>query len=323
MFTREIYDLAKSEIDARRDRAEGSASVREAELRSLSPEIKEIDKELSKTGLLIFRTAIKGADITPIRQRNEKLVAQRRAAILALGLPEDYDTPKYTCPICSDTGRDDSGKMCVCFREIMRTETIKASGMGQLIEKQSFENFDLSHCRELGEDYYAQMAGILEYCKRYAQGFSETSGQTLLFIGKTGTGKTHLSSAIARQVIERGFSVMYDSSSNIFRAFEDDQFNKDRFRHSRGEAFEPRSEKYMNTDLLVIDDLGTEFITQFTVSCLYNLINTRQNKGLSTIISTNFSPDEISRKYEDRLYSRLLGSETVVLQFVGPDYRLN
>ena len=108
---------------------------------------------------------------------------------------------------------------------------------------------------------------------------------------------------------------------NIFNAFEEDHFGKDRYRFSR-EAHEPKADKYMNADLLIIDDLGTEFITQFTVSCLYNLINTRQNKGLSTIISTNFSPDEISRKYEDRLYSRLMGSDTTVLMFVGKDHRL-
>lgn len=322
MFTREIYDLARAEIDARKNNAESIASAREAELRSLSPEIREIDGELSKTGLLIFRAAVRGADIAPIREQNERLVAKRREAISALGLPEDYDTPKYTCQICSDTGRDDSGKMCACLKELIRTETVKASGMGKLIERQSFESFDLSCYAELGKEGYSQMKSIFEYCKKYASSFDGECGSTVLFIGKTGTGKTHLSSAIARCVIERGFSVIYDSSANIFHAFEEDQFGKDRFRYSKGEEYVARSEKYMTADLLIIDDLGTEFITQFTVSCLYNLINTRQNKGLSTIVSTNFSPEEISKKYEDRLYSRLLGSDTTVLPFIGRDHRL-
>lgn len=321
MFTREIYDLARAEIDTRREEAERISLAREEELRSLSPEIKEIDAELSKTGLLIFKTAVSGSDISPIRERNESLVSKRRAAILALGLPEDYDKPKYTCNVCQDSGRCDNGAMCSCLKELIRLETVKASGMGQLIEKQSFENFDLTHYAALGENEARQMAGVLNFCKRFASGFSESVGKTLLFIGKTGTGKTHISSAIAKQVIERGFSVTYDSSMNIFNAFEEDHFGKDRYRFSR-EAHEPKSDKYMNADLLIIDDLGTEFITQFTVSCLYNLINTRQNKGLSTIISTNFSPDEISRKYEDRLYSRLMGSDTTVLMFVGKDHRL-
>ena len=322
MFTRKIYELARAELDTRKERAESIAASRESELRTLSPEIKEIDDELLKTGLLIFKTAVSGSDIAPVRERNEMLTAKRRAAIVALGLPEDYDQPKYTCPLCSDTGHDEDGKICSCFKELLRLETVKASGMGQLIERQSFENFDLSCYRELGEAEYARMKSIFEYSKKFASGFREGEGQTLLFIGKTGTGKTHISSAIAKQVIERGFSVIYDSSTNIFRAFEEDQFGKDRFRYSRDESHEPHAEKYMTADLLIIDDLGTEFITQFTVSCLYNLINTRQNKGLSTIVSTNFSPEEISRKYEDRLYSRLLGSETTVLPFVGRDHRL-
>jgi DNA replication protein DnaC len=137
----------------------------------------------------------------------------------------------------------------------------------------------------------------------------------LLLIGKTGTGKTHISTAIAREIISQGFDVVYDSAQNIVADFEADKFRS-------GYGTEPKSEKYLECDLLIIDDLGTEFSSQFTVSCLYNLINTRANRAMATIISTNLSAEELARKYEDRIYSRLVGVGTRVLVFEGRDRRI-
>ena len=153
--------------------------------------------------------------------------------------------------------------------------------------------------------------------RSFAEGFVPGSGKNLLLIGKTGTGKTHLSTAIAKKIIEKGFDVLYDSAQNIFTAFEND-----RFRSGYG-PYEPEATKFLECDLLILDDLGTEFANQFTVSCLYNLINTRQNKGLSTIISTNLSYDELSGKYEDRIFSRLMGADSKVLLFAGRDRRVS
>ena len=95
----------------------------------------------------------------------------------------------------------------------------------------------------------------------------------------------------------------------------------DRFKSGYG-PYEPKGTKYIECDLLIIDDLGTEFVNQFTVSCLYNLLNTRQNKNLSTVISTNLTAEELARKYEDRIYSRLVGRDSKILLFVGSDMRI-
>ena len=135
-------------------------------------------------------------------------------------------------------------------------------------------------------------------------------------MGKTGTGKTHVSTAIARVAIEGGYDVVYDSSQNIIADFE-----HDRFKSGYGQ-YESRAEKYTECDLLIIDDLGTEFINQFTVSCLYNLLNTRQNKGLATVISTNFTEEDLCTRYEGRIVSRLFGEGSEVLLFRGKDYRI-
>ena len=99
-------------------------------------------------------------------------------------------------------------------------------------------------------------------------------------------------------------------------------FEKDKFKSGYG-PYESEATKYLEADLLILDDLGTEFISQFTISCLYNLLNTRMNKGLSTVISTNLSPSELSEKYEDRIYSRIIGQNSRILLFKGSDQRLS
>lgn len=314
MYSRENYQKIKNEIERRRLSAIAEADKRNIEARALSEDIRLIDSELTKTGLAIFKAACDGADITPIKEKNELLMAARKEALRKLSLPEDYTEPHYTCPICSDSGFVGT-RMCKCFKEMLITENIKASGMGKLIEKQSFENFDLSYYDPTSESY-ARMEKNYNLAKDFADNFGKEEGETLLFFGKTGTGKTHLSTAIAKRVIERGFEVLYDSAQNIFTAFEND-----RFKSGYG-PYEPEATKFMECDLLIIDDLGTEFVNQFTISCLYNLINTRQNKGLSTIISTNLSYEELSKKYEDRIFSRLVGSDSRVLLFLGKDRRL-
>ncbi len=311
MYGYDNYQKVKEIIEKRRLTAIREADERNLEMRALSEDIRIIDAELVKTGLLLFKTACDGADITPIRERNLSLNKTRRDLLVSLGYPEDYTEAHYTCKKCSDTGFLGTA-MCSCFRELLIKENVKSSGIGNLIEKQSFENFSLAH-------YEGEARQLMEKNLATAKDFAENFGKdekNLLLIGPTGTGKTHLSTAIAKVLIERGVEVLYDSAQNIISAFE-----KDKFKSGYG-PYEPEGSKYTECDLLIIDDLGTEFISQFTVSCLYNLLNTRINKGLATIISTNLSPTELSEKYEDRIYSRIVGRDSRILLFQGKDKRL-
>ncbi len=314
MYNYEKYTAVKAEIERRRLAAEAEADSRSADLRAKSAEIAEIDRELSGTGMKLFKAALAGEDLIPLKERNQELNKKRREIIVSLGYPEDYTDVHYTCPLCRDTGYVGGSKVCSCLKEELIKATIASSGIGNLIEKQSFDNFELG-IYEKDERIYKRMKNNLEVAKRFVENFRTEPGN-LLFVGKTGTGKTHLSTAIAREIIKSGFDVIYDTTQNIMSDFE-----TDRFKNAYSQA-ESLAEKYLKCDLLIMDDLGTEFATPFTVSCIYNLINTRQNRGLSTIISTNLDQQELLSRYEDRIYSRLIGSDYSVLCFVGPDRRL-
>ena len=154
---------------------------------------------------------------------------------------------------------------------------------------------------------------VLCAAKDFAESFDKT-GKNLLFIGGTGLGKTHLSTAIAARAIERGFDVVYETAQNVIADFE-----YDRFKSGYGES-ESRSERYLACDLLIMDDLGAELTNQFTVSSLYNIINTRINLGKSMLISTNLGQKNLFERYDERITSRLFGEFDPYL-FRGVDIR--
>ena len=287
MFAQESYRSVKEIIESRRNNAISEAMARAEQVRAQSDKIREIDELLAATGPALFRAACRGEDIAPIKEENLRLQDMRRRELVRLGYPEDYTEPKYTCPICSDTGAVDL-RVCGCMKKLLITENIKRSGIGGLIERQSFENFELERYRT-EPALYELMKRNVALAKKFAESFGKSYGN-LLLMGKTGVGKTHISTAIAKCVIELGYNVLYDSAQNIVSDFEND-----RFKSGYG-PYEPKAEKYLECDLLIIDDLGTEFVNQFTISCLYNLINTRQNRRLPTVVSTNLTTEELINK---------------------------
>ncbi len=314
MYMKESYRKVKEALDERRRRALDVAEERNAALRQTYPEIEQIDRELTKTGLLLFRAASGVGDVQAIRERNLQLNEKRRALLLSYGYPENYTEVQYTCPLCADSGYQGI-RMCSCFREALIRENIRCSGIGNLIDQQTFDNFDLDWYKNQGDKAYEQMKAIYTHAKSYAETFGTDSGN-LLFMGSTGSGKTHLCTAIASTVIRRGYGVLYDTAQGIISAFE-----TDRFKNGYSDA-PAMSDKYMDCDLLIMDDLGTEFQTAFALSCLYNLINTRQNQGKATIVSTNLAPAALAQRYDDRIYSRIIGSDYKVFAFAACDHRL-
>ena len=313
-YSRENRRAAEEKLAARRQEAVKQAQANKEALYLANPEIRSIDSLLAGTAIEICRVAMGRSDnareqIEALKAENLARQEKRAQLLAAMGLPADYTAVHYTCPLCGDTGYTDKG-MCRCLGRLLTEEGFRSSGLGHLIEKQSFDNFSL--------DYYEGQARELaahafETARRFAEDFEKTHAN-LLFIGGTGLGKTHLSTAVARRVIERGFDVVYDGVQNILADFEHDRFKGG---YEEGES---RSEKYFSCDLLIVDDLGTELSNQFTVSVLYQLLNTRLNKGQSMIINTNLGQKNLLERYDERITSRLLG-EFFPFLFRGTDIR--
>ena len=215
--------------------------------------------------------------------------------------------------MCADSGFVDF-KMCACMKKKIIEAGYETSGMAELLSTQTFENFSLDYYKN-DPAAYRRMQQILQLMKQYAESFTVGSSGSLVLFGGTGLGKTHLSSAVARTVLDRGYDVFYTGAVNMLSDFEYQRFGNS----MTGDAGQDTS-RYLSCDLLIIDDLGTEVTNQFTTSVLYHIINTRLSRKLSTVISSNLSQADFKKRYWDRITSRVLGEYTV-LPFVGTDVR--
>lgn len=273
------------------------------------PGFAELSAELEATGLKALRAAIGGGDISGVRKETEELRRRRSSLLVAHGYAPDEADRRYRCEKCSDSGFVGLN-MCQCLRRELTVAALEASGLGKLIRTQSFETFSLEHYS--GREK-ALMKAIGARLFSFAKNFSEKTSDSFLLIGGTGLGKTHLATSVARVVVEKGYDVLYRPAQELFAVF-----NRQRF----GDGFEGDGAErvFFDCDLLIIDDLGTEVTTQYTVSWLYDVVNSRMNAEKPTIISTNLTEDALRSRYDDRITSRLLFNYTTLF-FVGRDIR--
>ena len=306
----------------RRERVEGLR--RDAYARQ--PKLERLDRQLQQTMAQLVAAALRqGEDpaqaVRAVKEENLAIQQERAVLLGALGLPEDALDDKPACPLCGDTGWQ-GAKMCRCLRELCAREQIAELSKLLDLGEQSFDTFRM--------DYYSQtpwpggtsprenMELVYEVCLNYAQKFGRFPIRNLFLTGAPGLGKTFLSACIARTVSEKGRSVVYDTAGNIFAQFEARKFQRD---SADGQEARDETRRYLNCDLLILDDLGSELVTQFTQSALYELVNSRLVGEKHTVISTNLSLEEAARRYPPQIASRLEG-EYHALHFFGDDIRL-
>ena len=295
----------------RRSAAYSLSEARKAELYEKLHEIREIDTKLAGVSFDIMSAITAGADVESsierLKMNNESLRERRKAILTANGYPADYSDIKFSCTKCNDSGYVGID-MCSCMKREMAEAALEASGIGRLGRSQNFDSFRLDYYT--GEGLEDAKVAYREL-KSFAENFNRNSEDSWLLIGDTGLGKTHLSTAVALEVISRGFEVTYETMQTLMDDFSENQF--------RGGDHE-NVRKYYDADLLIVDDLGSELTNQFTVSVLYNLINRRANKQKPTIFSTNLTQKELRERYADRIVSRLFGMYRP-LRFRGTDIR--
>lgn len=319
-FDKYIYEKAENEVKQNRFRAEREAEERTLEAERKIPEIKEISNELSRTSIELSKLILKNKgdfkeNFEKIKNRNIQGQEMIRSLLTRNGYPADYLEPRYSCVKCCDKGFYE-GQRCSCFERLLTRFAVEKLNSEANMPDCDFEHFSLSYYEgrsDSGVDCFKRMSENLEFCRQYAERFS-TNSSSLFLLGKTGIGKTHISLSIAKEVIKRGFTVAYGSLLNYLRIIEKEHF---------GRSENPETDTLqilIGADLLILDDLGSEFRTSFYESVIYNIVNSRINLGLPTIISSNLSVPELQKNYNDRIISRLF-SVYHIIPFVGEDIR--
>ena len=300
---------------------------RRQEAYARQPRLEQLDRRIQGTMAGLVAAALRqggdaSAAVRAVREENQALQQERAVLLGAMGLPPDALDDSPACPLCRDTGWQ-GAKMCRCLKELCAQEQIKELSKLLDLGEQSFDTFRLDYYSQTpypgrGASPRGNMELVYDVCLSYATKFGRFALKNLFLSGPPGLGKTFLSACIARTVSENGFSVVYDTAGNIFAQFEARKFLRD-----SPDGLDARDEtrRYLNCDLLILDDLGSELTTQFTQSALYELVNTRLVAGKHTVISSNLSMEEAARRYAPQIVSRLDG-EYHVLHFFGDDIRL-
>lgn len=324
-YSQEIFQEATNRIALRRQNALRAAEYNREQLFHEIPRLREIDYELQTIGASIAKAVVKApADgqesIQRLSERSLELQDEQDRILEEHHIGIDVFEPRFTCEKCKDTGyieHDNRTDICDCLKKLMSDIAGEMLSDNLTLDEYTFDNFNLEYYSKTpdsdGKIPYNRMSNIYRYCLEYADNFTPHS-KSLLLIGATGLGKTHLSLSIANTVIRKGMSVIYTTAPDILFKLE-----KEHFSYKYAEQ-EDTYHSLLKCDLLILDDLGTEFSTEFTRTCIYNLFNSRLLAGKPVIISTNMTIDELIGAYSQRFVSRVIGS-CDRLDFIGEDVR--
>ena len=292
---------------------------RREEIKNKYPEILELDTTIQKLCLNLSMAALRGItdqnELNNIKEEITDLRAKKYEMLVSHGYNPDYLNLHYNCPKCKDTGFIGIEK-CSCFKTKLIKLYYKDSELEEAVKTNNFRNFNINLYpnHKLNDERYTprkNIEDILEYITgEYLPNFKNTN-TNLLFYGNSGTGKTFLSWCIAKELLDRGFLVVYKTSDDLLRALKDIKFNNDT----------DLENLLINCDLLIIDDLGSEQITDFSSTELFTLINKKILKNKKMLISTNLSLPLISKRYSERISSRIIG-EFKLFKFFAEDIRI-
>jgi DNA replication protein DnaC len=327
MFSEAIKNIQR-QYEFKKSYAEKQFQIKKQEVYNKNPRLEEIDNEIKSLGIAVSKTILlESKDNKEIVQKNleTKITELRNEKNEILKMLKIKLEPNYSCSKCLDTGyisTPTGSEMCSCFKQQLINESYHKSNLTNL-EKETFDNFDIDlYSKEANEDkYYASISPreniehIKDYAYNFVKNFGESNQKNLLFSGTTGLGKTFLSSCIANEVLKKGYTVLYQTAPLLL----DTIFE---YKYGKSSSSEELYKSLFDVDLLIIDDLGTENVSQAKATELFTLINSRLLKSnTKTIISTNLTLQEIFNTYDDRIVSRIIGNYDTCM-FFGEDIRL-
>jgi DNA replication protein DnaC len=328
MFDVKYHIQAKNEIDSRREINAKKLEARQREIANRFPKYTDLRSAMSSSWAKVVQAALKGRSggsesiestsekIKQIQAENITAATKIKELLMNAKYPHDYLDPIYSCKICKDTGNTDNSR-CVCYMDEVKRIAAADINANSPLTLTGFDSFELEFYPDSALDGSKSKRSIrdimrenFEFCKNYAENF-HLPNNGLIFSGKTGLGKTHLSLAIAGCVIDNGFNVIYGSAPDLFRKIENEHFGREPGR---------TMDSLKNAQLLVLDDVGAEWESNFYVAAFYDLVNSRMNSRLPIIISTNLNLMELEKRYSERIVSRLLTMK--LMEFFGSDIRL-
>lgn len=325
MFGREIYKEILKEYDELSNKARYMLEDKKEVVYKKCNRIKEIDEELNTTCIKISKLIIgalkddKKIHLEEIRDLTEKLKSEKYKLMVENGFSPTYFKEIYSCAKCEDTGFIKNEK-CECFKQKLINKAYEMSNLSHIIKTENFTNFNLDYYskevdRENKMSPYENMSIIMRKSSIFIEEFNEKY-RNLMFYGGAGVGKTFICSCIAKEILDKGRTVVYLTAFDLFDIFEKEKFSK------ADDLVRKDIIGFINdVDLLIIDDLGTEFITILSTTEFFNIVNRRILNKKSTIISTNLEPEKLMEQYSSRIISRLYG-EYEIIKIFGKDIRI-
>lgn len=314
------YDEIRRSYDARQLRNQRILEERTKEAYEKLPRLKEIDDAIASCSIAQARRLLDGdpAALSALHGQLDVYRREKAALLKANGYPDDYFTPAYTCPDCKDTGYIGT-KRCHCLEQAAIDLVYTQSNLREILKTENFGTFsfdyysdsDVNPATGLSSRQTAQDA--VAKCRDFIAHFGDTFSN-LYFYGDTGIGKTFLSNCVAKELMDRGYSVIYFTAFQLFDILSRGVFQKD-------EDAIAAHQNIFNCDLLIIDDLGTELTNSFTTSQLFLCLNERILRKRSTIISTNLGMNQMADIYSERVLSRISSHYTLIKLF-GADIRI-
>lgn len=319
----QVFKEVMREYDKDRQIAKTLKDSRIKKVYAQIPEIKEIDEKLLNIGVEISKSILvqavdREALLTELEIKTTSLQNEKGYLLSLHKYPKNYLSNVYRCELCEDTGYIENQK-CNCLRQKLIDKYYNLSNLKNILKKENFENFDFRlYSDEEDPETKISPKENIQIIYATALNFIRDFGTTftnLLFYGNAGLGKTFLCNCIAKDILDKGWPVLYVPVSQLFKIIEQERFHRDEMSNPNEEL-----NMFYSVDLLIIDDLGTEFSTIVTQSELFNIINSRLLNKKPTIISTNLSPKDFEHQYSDRIVSRFAGNYKL-MKFIGEDIR--
>lgn len=314
------YQQLLREYDEKQLTAIRGARFRTQKIEIEIPEIFELNSQIAEASasLAVMRVRGDNSGRSEQEKKRQMLINRRNELLKEKGYSLEYMEPWYECSECKDTGYI-NGEKCSCLKSRIAEILFDQSNIKEVLKKENFNTYTLKYYKNVplnpntSETPLSIAKKAAEIAWDFVQNF-DTTNDNIFISGDTGTGKTFLSNCIAAELIERGFNVIYLSAVKLFGILADNTFGG-----SRNQDSAPMD--LLSCDLLIIDDLGTEYTNAFIQSAFFNCINERLLRGKHTIISTNLSVENVRDNYSERVFSRITEKYRFIKLF-GDDIRI-